>query len=594
MPNAPAIPGDPLALHIALETRLARAAFAAARPFISRLLGLTLCRELYTAVSSAHLPPAAAGETFEARVLDILGIRFEVTFCERASIPPAGALIVAANHPTGAADGLVLVEAVRQTRPDVRILTNHLLARIPELSESCFFVDPFGGSAAAARSQQGLRAAHLWLRRGGALVLFPAGEVAWRRSPGGPRLDSPWQSTIGRLALATNASVLPVFLTGRNSTLFYAAGAIHPMLRTALLARELLNRRGTTTRVVVGTRIDRDRLRAARTPDAATALVRSEVEALGPASQPSRAAPIAPAGDPRRLAAEINALPPDTRLLSSGCFDVYCVESTAIPGVLGEIGRLREIAFRAVGEGTGRSADVDRFDGHYRHLFVWNRAKREIAGSYRVGATDRIVREHGVAGLYTRTLFLYDERLMHRMSPALELGRSFVRPEYQRTSNVLLLLWKGIGTLVAREPRYRYLFGPVSISRRYQDVSQQHLRAFLLEHHLESALADLVVPMNPTPALAPPPRHSPAVAAVDELDALLRRLEQGTGIPVLLRQYLRLGATLLGFNVDPAFGDALDALMMVDLTRLSPALLRRYIGRTQADAFLAFHQGAAA
>jgi putative hemolysin len=256
--------------------------------------------------------------------------------------------------------------------------------------------------------------------------------------------------------------------------------------------------------------------------------------------------------------------------------------------VLREIGRLREITFRAAGEGTGRALDLDDFDRHYDHLFVWNRARAEIVGAYRVGATDRIVATHGTAGLYTTTLFRYDERMLERLGPALELGRSFVRAEYQKSYSALLLLWKGIGRLVARSPRYRVLFGPVSISSRYQEASQQFLRRFLEQEHGNQALASLVHAVNPPRPIAPPSRDSAVAADVDELDALIARIEGRQGIPVLLRQYLRLDATLLGFNIDPAFGDALDALMMVDLTKLPVETLQRYIGR-DAAAFLQTH-----
>jgi putative hemolysin len=517
------------------------------------------------------LYPASPGEsaaTFESRALGSLDVSFDAV-CPWGAIPQCGPLIVAANHPTGALDGLVVTELVRQTRPDVRVLANHLLARIPELHQSCFFVDPFGGAAAAARSRAGLRSAHLWLREGGALILFPSGEVA-------AGSEAQWHESLGRLALATRAVVLPVFLEGRNSSLFHAAGRIHPLLRTALLGRELLNKRGAKIRLFVGRPLSASDVNAAQTPAAVTALVRDAVDQL------RIAAPI----DAALLAREVDGLPDEMRLLSSGQLTVCCAPSSLLPNVLQEIGRLREVTFRAVGEGTGRSRDLDRFDRHYEHLFVWNRATREIVGAYRVGRTDRILSSHGFEGLYTTTLFRYDEQLLQRIGPALELGRAFVRAEYQRSYTALLLLWKGIGRLLAAEPQYRVLFGPVSISSRYQDMSQRLLRAFLAQNHLDARLGGLVEPVNPPPALPAPPRGAAALADVGELDTLIKRLE-GRGVPVLLRQYLRLNATLLGFNVDPAFGDALDALMMVDVRRMPAELRGRYLGHVAEEAHAA-------
>ncbi len=542
---------NPFELPLPVAPRPLRAAIAAARPFLSRALGLSEFSRLYSACDGAP------GGTFEARALQTLNISFDAV--NEAAIPASGPLIVAANHPTGALDGLVITELVRRVRGDVRVLANRLLERIPELSESCFFVDPFGGAGAAARSRAGLRSAHLWLRGGGALVMFPAGEVAAE--------EGRWNEALGRLALATRARVLPVYLEGRYSRVFSAAGRVHPVLRTALLGRELLNKRGTTVRVFVGRGVDAN---PAATPQSVTESIRNEVDGLR----------VAPPVGVRALAADIAALPPEARLLSSGSLAVYCASASRLPSVLREIGRLREVTFRAVGEGTGHAVDLDRFDGHYEHLFVWNQDSHEIVGAYRLGRTDRILRTHGIDGLYTRTLFRFDERLLDRMGPALELGRSFVRAEYQRSFSALLLLWKGIGRILAATPEYRALFGPVSISSRYQDMSQRLLRAFLAQNHLDEDLAALVEPVNPPAGTPAPRRGSAAIADVADLDVLIKRLEGRQGIPVLLRQYLRLNATLLGFNVDPAFGDALDALMMVDVRRVPAALRLRYLGQT--------------
>jgi putative hemolysin len=572
--------------QLAPRTPLVRAALGAARPFLSAFAGLPALRDAYAAVATTP------GETFEERVLGTLGVRFGIDAGEKTRIPATGPLIVAANHPTGALDGIVLTEVVRQVRTDVRVLANHLLRVVPELHGSCFFVDPFGGPGAAGRSRGGLRAAHLWLRRGGALVMFPAGEVASVRRAN--LQDAPWHPTIGRLAAATGAHVLPVFIDGENSRLFYAAGRVHPLLRTLLLGRELLRKRGTTMPVRIGTAVAPAEVVQPDGPCAVavTTAARSAVDDLARRStSAATVTPVADATDPGLLEAEVAALPSEAHLLASGSFDVYHASAGSIPGVVREIGRLREIAFRQAGEGTGQPLDLDRFDDHYTHLFVWQRDRREVVGAYRVGATDRVVVAHGVSGLYTSTLFRYDERLIDRIGPALELGRAFVRPQYRRSHSALLLLWKGIGRLVAQSLRYRVLFGPVSISSRYQDVSQHLLRAFLAEQHGDAALAALVDPVNPPP-MPPPARRAARPADAAELDALIASIEGGEGIPVLLRQYLRLQATLIGFNIDPAFGDALDALMMVDLIRLPESLLRRYLDRDGAAAFLRWHRDA--
>jgi putative hemolysin len=294
---------------------------------------------------------------------------------------------------------------------------------------------------------------------------------------------------------------------------------------------------------------------------------------------------------PDSIATEVEALSSECRLVESGPFQVFCARAEQIPAALHEIGRLRAITFRAVGEGSDSAVDLDRFDARYLHLFLWDQHQRQIVGAYRIGQTDRIVAEAGVGGLYTRTLFRYDERLIERMpSPALELGRSFVRVEYQKNYNALLLLWKGIGRFIVRHPQYRLLFGPVSISARYSDASQQLLMSFLQRNHFAAEFGGLVSALHRRRVAAAPQSTVSASQSVDEVTRLVERAEtDGKGMPVLLRQYLKLNARLLGFNVDPAFGEALDALMLVDLTTVDLPALNRYLGRGDAQQFLAFH-----
>jgi len=597
------MPGDPFQIDSLPTAPLHRAAAIAARPLLSWLLGLRTYRALYERIQSNR------DEPFECRALQALDIHSQVSEEELATIPAHGPLLVASNHPHGALDGLVLASVVRRNRPDVRVLTNHLLSRIPDLADLCFFVDPFGGPAASARSQAGLRAAHLWLRNGGALVIFPSGEVAHRVGPAASRIDSPWRSTIGRLVLTTGAQVLPTFIDGANTRLFYAAGCVHPALRTALLARELLKQRGHVVTVRVGTPLAARQIAdAGENATTATELIRRSVEQLRDTVRlkadttyvafsisRTESDPYVASGVNRTvpcrdsIATEITRLPTESCLVEGGAFQVFAAEARDIPATLPEIGRLRELTYRAIGEGTGRPCDLDSFDDRYLHLFSWDREQKQIVGAYRIGRTDCITATDGVDGLYTRTLFRYDERLIARLAPALELGRSFVRAEYQNTYNALLLLWKGIGRFVASHPQYRVLFGPVSISCRYSDSSHCLLMAFLQQNHLDRDLAHLVDAINPrvvnaTPALAIP-------RSVEEANRLVAMAEaDGKGVPILLRQYLKLNAKLLGFNVDPQFGDALDALMMVDLTRVDAAILNRYMGRPAAAEFLARHR----
>ena len=581
------MPGDVFDLTLPADTPLRRAVSTAARPLLGWMLGLGTFRRLRSCMNP--------GVPFARSSLDVLRVRTDTCETDLDRVPAGGPLIVAANHPHGALDGLLLLDLVGRIRSDVRLLANHVLTRVPELRHVCFFVDPFERPGATERSLSGLRAAHLWLRRGGALVAFPAGEVAHTHRPDGSVADSPWRDTIGRLAVATGARVLPVRIDGGNSRLFYAAGRIHAVLRTALLPRELLKVRGRTVSLRLGPVLSPAELESpSPRPNAVTQRIRQAVEQAGAAGGPVGTA-VAEArssvADAAALHADVAALPASALLGSAGRLHVYCAEAAQIPVVLQEIGRLREVTYRAVGEGTGQSSDLDRFDARYLHLFVWNEARREVVGAYRMGRTDLIVASDDVDGLYTRTLFRYERALVDRLSPALELGRSFVRGEYQRNPNALLLLWKGICAFIARHPQYRVLFGAVSVSARYSDTTRNLLMAFLEQNHLEDSLRQLVEAINPCRIAAPRVASAtPVPATVEDLESLVRALEHDRrGMPVLLRQYLKLNARLLGFNVDPAFGDALDALMMVDLTAVDPRMLRRYFGAAEAKAFLDYH-----
>ena len=548
-----------------------RAALAAARPFLSWLCALKDYQRLY------ERSRAFESVAFATRALRVLDISVDLADGSELGIPAHGPLIVAANHPHGIVDGLALVELLRRSREDVRVLTNDLLAWLPDVKDMCLFVNAFD-ERAAPQTRAGLRAAMRWLRQGHALVVFPAGAVAyedWRASA--TPVDGPWRDTAARLALNSGASVVPVHIAGRNRDVFYRAGELHPWLRTMLLPRELLAKRGGRITARLGKPMTLARHDAHESRGAGvTALLRAHADRL------AERAPMV-SNTSRDVRADISQLGPDHRLLQSGRFDVYCAPASRLGGVMLEIGRLRELTFRSVGEGTGNAIDLDRFDDHYLQLFVWDREAATIAGAYRLGPVDSIVATHGAGGLYTSTLYWYDERLLSRLGPAIELGRSFVRAEYQRSSNALLLLWKGIAQFIIQSPQYRVLFGPVSISARYSDMSRQLLQAFLLQNARHEELSGLVQPVTPPSAVVTTVANLQAIRDLQSLDRLIAGYEvDGKGIPVLLRHYLRLNAKLLAFNLDPNFGDALDALMMVDLADVDRAILTRYFGRQHA------------
>jgi hypothetical protein len=295
------------------------------------------------------------------------------------------------------------------------------------------------------------------------------------------------------------------------------------------------------------------------------------------------------------LQAEIDALPSHQRLVNQGNFRVFYAHAAQIPWGLQEIGRLRELTFRAVGEGTGKCADVDLFDAYYLHMFVWDAHAQAIAGAYRLGRVDEILARRGKRGLYTHSLFAYRARMLDALNPAIELGRSFVPAEYQRSFAPLLLLWTGIARFVARAPQYAVLFGAVSISNSYAPASRRLMIEYLTTYAVETRLAGDVRPRWPVEegvrtAASDAERTGPR--NIDELSHRIAQIERDKkGVPVLLRQYLRLGGRLLGFSFDRDFGNTLDGLIMVDLREIEPTVLARYMGKSEAAAFRAYHAG---
>ena len=533
--------------------------------------------------------------------LDALDISFKTDNRDRKRIPVGGSAVIVANHPYGIVEGLILAALLDQVRPDWKIMVNSILASIAELRAHMISVNPFPAPEANSQNRAPLRESMRLLSSGGALVVFPAGEVAhlnWTEHSIG---DPPWKTTAARLALRSRSPVVPVFFEGANSMPFHLAGVLHPGLRTMGLARELHKMRGKTVRLRIGMPIPHNVLNGYRDAEHATAYMRSRTLFLANRSEAApfqsttymagkRARAIEPPGPGRRLSEEVAALPAQSELADSHDFSVYIAASDAIPRLLAEIGRCRELAFRATGEGTGKHTDLDRFDEHYRHLFLWSKTDRRLAGAYRLAVTSDVLPRFGPGGLYTNTLFRFKPEFFDRLGPAVELGRSFVLPDYQRSCASLLLLWKGILQFVTRPPEAPVLFGAVSISHAYRDASRGLIASYL-SGRASHELAHLVAPRA---RFRDPSRRNPQiknfaalVADIEDLSLSISDIEDdGKGVPVLIRQYLKMGGRLLGFNVDPSFSNALDALIVTDLRSAPVALLERCMGRPAARSFL--------
>jgi len=571
--------------------------------FAGKLIPMAEVRELYERVRSAQ-----DGFRLETLLAEMqVDLQLQPADLER--IPTKGPLVAVANHPFGVLDGAALGVLLSRVRPDVRVMTNSLLEGIPELREHCFFVDPFQTAASAERNLKALKQAIEWLRQGGALAVFPSGEVSQFNVGQAQVADPVWNTTATRLIRKTGANALPVYFCGHNSVTFQLLGLIHPRLRTLVLMQEFLQQRGKKLEVRVGTSIPAELIAGIEDDREATEYLRLRTYLLSyrgkkEISIPTKMRSVLPrkaqetivAAVPQNLLVrDIEALPTTQLLTESSEFAVYAARAAEIPNLLEELGRLREVTFRAAGEGTGKSTDLDQFDSYYWHLLLWSKEKQELVGAYRAGNTDEIIRSHGTKGLYTNTVFRYDETLFMKIGSALELGRSFVRTEYQRQYGPLLQLWKGIARFVAAHPQTAVLFGAVSISNEYSRLSREMIVQYFQSRDDGREFVDLIQPR--TPFRIPKLRRWDCRAlcdALQNLDQLGEPIsdveEDGKGVPILIRQYDKVGGKLVGFNLDRKFSDVVDGLVIVDLRQTDPTVLERYMGKEGYSGFRRFHK----
>ena len=539
-----------------------------------RLTGLAALQPLY-----AELPENLAPAAFVRAALQRLNVQVHLASGPLDAVPATGPVVLVCNHPYGAADGLVLADLLLARRPDLLLLANHLLRRLPQLAPLIAPVDVFRSGA----SLGGVRAALRHLEDGGALLLFPAGEVSrldWRERR---VTDRPWADSAALLARRTGAAVVPLHIEGQARWPSLFAGAVHPRLRTLCLARDLLQQRNSTVRVHLGEAIPAAEL-ARLAPPSQTAYLRLLSESLvqRPASAASIAStpvPVADAEPAELLEQELAALPSECLLVRQTDFTVALAKAASIPATLREIGRLRELSFRAVQEGTGTARDLDPFDADYQHLYVWHHPTRQLVGAYRLGFTQTLSALRGVEALYTRTLFRYDPALLQHLGPSIELGRSFVVPAWQRNFRALRLLWSGIAAVLDARPEIRCLFGPVSISASYSPLARALMETALNVHHGDPRLQALVSPRTPSRDRSARRDTRPLIAALSDpalLSRVVARLDRGSGLPVLLRHYLDLKGRFAGFNVDADFGDTLDGLVFVRVADIPAAVRAKF------------------
>jgi putative hemolysin len=523
-------------------------------------------------------------------------------------IPVVGPLIVIANHPFGGLDGIILSSILTRIRQDVKILGNYLLHHVPAIRDLIIPVDPFRKKGSTIRNLRPLKETLHWLRQGGALQVFPAGEVSHYKFHQGKVTDPPWNHHVASLIRHTSAAVLPVFFDGRNSILFQCLGVLHPWFRTLLLPREVMNKKDIEVFVKIGSLIPFSNLASFQTDQAMidylrlrTYILKNRVRqdyrkflTVPPFFKKDESVPLISALPQKILQQEIETLPAEQVLLSKKNLIVYIAYARQIPKVLLEIGRLREKTFGDVGEGTGKACDIDWFDQHYLHLFIWDHSAREVVGSYRLGQTDTIRSHFGRKGLYSSTLFEFKNEFLKTLNPALELGRSFVSAPYQKKYYALSMLWQGIGKFITTNPHYHILFGPVSISNDYHTISKNIIVQFLKDSKVDPEFSRYVKAKHPIRNIKIQELESCSIHSslptTEHVSALVSEIEKdGKGIPVLLRHYLKLNGTILSFNIDKYFSRAIDSLLIVDLKKTDSKLLKRFMGVEGYTEFLKYH-----
>lgn len=513
-----------------------------------------------------------AGFAFVESALDFLQARYTVDHVERERIPQTGRLLLVANHPAGAVDALALLHFVGSVRRDVKIVANDLLCGIDGLRDLILPLRVLGGKPAP----DSIAIIEQALANEQCVIVFPAGEVSrlgWRGIT-----DTRWRRGFLRFARRASAPVLPVKIETRNSALFYGASALWKPAGTALLPREVLARKGARIELRIGSA---QPLPAARDDASALHSIRQALYAIGSRREtvPQGPQSLVHAVDRAALLAELAGL----RLLGQTPDGkrIHCGALHADSLLLREIGRLREMSFRAVGEGTGKRLDVDAYDSWYEHIVLWDHEALEVAGAYRVARGEQVLAERGVEGFYTSSLFRYPCSALAKLVVGMELGRSFVAPKYWGTRS-LDYLWLGIGAYLRAYPEIRYLFGPVSISAELPIAAREQLVAYYA-HYFGSSNAG-VSANRPFHFLSVPPSFGEldAEASFRVLKANLDAL--GSRVPTLYKQYTELcepgGARFLAFGVDPDFNNAVDGLIEVDLQRIRPKKRARYLSHS--------------
>jgi putative hemolysin len=534
-------------------------------------------------------------------ILDEFQIKFEIPEEDFKRLPKDGAYITISNHPLGGIDGILLLKLMLEREPNFKIIANFLLHRIDPMKPYIMPVNPFENHKDAKSSVVGIKETLRHLRDGKPLGMFPAGEVSTYKD-GKLVVDKAWEEGAIKVIRKAQVPVVPIYFHAKNSRLFYFLSKINDTLRTAKLPSELLTQKDRIIKVRVGKPISVAEQNEHESIEDYTEFLRKKTymlanpfekdnnflntASLKPTKSPKK---IVTPANTEKMIAEVEALrETDCRLLQSKNYEVFFAEAKNIPNILHEIGRLREITFREVGEGTNESIDLDKYDKYYRHLFLWDDESNKIAGAYRMGLGAEIFPKYGMDGFYLNGLFRFEPELHDMMHKSIEMGRAFIIKDYQQRPMPLFLLWRGIIHTTLHYPEHKFLLGGVSISNQFSDFSKSLMIEFMKSHYYDPYIAQYIHPKKEFKVKLKDADKdfvfNETEADLNKFDKIIDELEPGVlRLPVLIKKYIKQNARLVAFNVDPLFNNAIDGLIYLRIADIPESTMKPVMEEYQAE-----------
>lgn len=537
-------------------------------------------------------------------LLEDLQIEFEIPVEDLRRIPKNGAFITISNHPLGGVDGVLLLKLLLERRPDYKIIANFLLHRIEPLKPFIMPVNPFEDRKDVKSSTAGFMQAIRHLKNDLPLGIFPAGEVSTYRD-GKLVVDKPWEESAMKLIQRAEVPVIPIYFHAKNSRMFYLLAKLNDVFRTAKLPSEVLSQKNRVVKVRIGNPISVKAQKEHESLNDFTDFLRRKTYMLSKPYDketkrlsdipnaikiPKAPKKIAATTDQKAMIKEVDALREmgDKRLLESKNYEVFLSKKEHIPNILTELGRLREITFRAIGEGTNNATDLDRYDDYYHQMFLWDRDANRIAGAYRMGMGSEISKACGMDGFYLNELFKFEPELHKMMSESIEMGRAFIIKEYQQKPMPLFLLWKGIVHCTLRFPEHKYLIGGVSISNKFSNFSKSLMIEFMKSNYYDPYIAQYITPKKDFKVKLEDADKDfifdESEADLNKFDKIIDELEPNElRLPVLIKKYVKQNAKVVAFNVDPLFNNAVDGLMYIRIADLPESTVKPVLEEFQAE-----------